>query len=460
MPGINSSGKLPLAIKLGFGVGDLGGNLFFTIMGFYLLYFLTNTLGLEAALAGTALMIGKVWDAVTDPAVGYLSDITVTRMGRRRPYMLWGAVGLFFCMPIMFMSPPVSGQAGLFLWAAGVYCLLNTAYTFVNIPYGALTPELTSDYNERSVLSGWRMSFAVLGTFIGAGLVLPVVGLFGGEKAGGWLGMAAVMGLIMLATTLITVLVVKEPERPAAPPSTATPASILRSYAEVLRQRPFLLALIPWALHISGITMIQSALLYYFQYIYGDRDAFQLALIILLACAIVFIPVWVLVSRFTGKKLAYNLGMGLFAATVLVFFFFGENGGVGFAYAVMAAAGIGFAAQYAMPYAIVPDVVEYDYAENGARREGVYYGLWTFTSKLGASLAILLSGWILSFSGYVPDAVQTESARFGIRLLAGIVPALFFVAGVIVHSFYPINAKSYEEIRRKAQERTGQSAQN
>ncbi|MGH0053605.1 MAG: MFS transporter, partial [Sphaerochaetaceae bacterium] len=171
-------------IKLGFGIGDLGGNLFFTIIGFYLLYYFTDVISLSPALAGTALMIGKVWDAVTDPVTGYLSDRTHTRFGRRRPYMFIGSIISFFCMGLIFTPIELSSQARLFVYVTFLYCLLNTAYTLVNIPYAALLPELTEDYHERTILTGYRMSFAVLGTFFGAALVLPIVGLFSDVNRG------------------------------------------------------------------------------------------------------------------------------------------------------------------------------------------------------------------------------------------------------------------------------------
>ncbi len=437
-------GKLPLWTKVGFGICDLGGNLFFTMMGFYLLFFMTDLVGLAAGLAGTALMLGKIWDAVTDPTVGYLSDRTRTRWGRRRPYMFVGSLLLFIMMIVMFSKPSYSGQWQLFAWAAITYCLLCTVYTLVNIPYGALTPELTRDYNERTVLNAFRMSSAVVGTLLGAGLVLPIVSM-PDDPVAGWQLAGAVMGAIMMVTGLITVFTVKEPRHGEAPP----PQNIFKSYAQVLGMKAFLTCLIPWTLHITGITIIQGALLYYFVYLYGDEMGFQLALVALLVSAMIFIPVWTVISKRIGKKLSYNSGMLILTASVLVFFFIGHRVPMETSYLIMAVAGFGFATQYVMPYAIVPDVVEYDYAENGVRREGVFYGLWTFTSKVGQALAIALSGWTLSAFGYVPDLPQTELALLGIRLLCGPIPAVFFFAGIIILSFYPITRDRYEEILKK-----------
>ncbi|TVQ35773.1 MAG: MFS transporter [Spirochaetaceae bacterium] len=451
---------LPLKVKVGFGICDLGGNLFFTIMGFYLLFFLTDVVGLRAGLAGTALMIGKLWDAVSDPAVGYLSDRTSSRWGRRRPYIFVGAITLFLSMIWVFTPVRFDNQLTLFGYVALVYCILNTTYTLVNIPYGALTPELTEDFDERTVLNGYRMVFAVVGTFIGAATVLPLVQLGGGSDAG-WTIMGGVMGAIMMGTALVTFFTVREQYSARV----AERINVIRSYLQVLKMKPFLTALIPWSLHITGINIIQAGLLYYFGNIYGDESGFLVALPLLLLSSIIFIPIWVKISERIGKKRCYNIGMLIFAASIIVFFFLGHILGMQFSFVIMFVAGIGFATQYVMPYSMVPDIVEYDYSQTGIRREGVFYGMWTFVSKTGQAFGIALTGWVLSAFGYrepsvlVPDPLQTDAARLGIRLLTGPIPATFFVAGVIVLSFYPITRARYNEIieiiRRREAEASG-----
>jgi GPH family glycoside/pentoside/hexuronide:cation symporter len=446
--------RLPLGIKLGFGVGDLGGNLFFTVMGFYLVNYLTDSFGLAAAAAGTAVALGKVWDAVTDPAVGYLSDRTHTRFGRRRPYMAVGAVFLFIFMILMFTDPGIATETGRFVWALVIYCLLNTAYTLVNIPYGSLTPELTADFDERTTLNGFRMSFAVVGTLVGAGAVLPLVGLFGGGSSA-WTITGAIMGALMAVTTFITVFTVKE--QLGAPLKDR--GRIIKSYMQVLGQKPFLTVLIPYALHMTGVAVIQASLIYYFRYIYEAEGQFVFALMCLLVTCLVLIPVWVSISRRIGKKAAYNIGMGIFAAAVIVFFFLGTSLPLWFAFVTFTVAGVGLSTNYVMPWSLVPDAVEYDFAQSGRRREGIFYGMWTFTSKLGQAFGLGLTGWLLGLFGYIEpglvdvDPVQPGSAILGMRLLVGPVPAFFFVAGIIVLSFYPITRAAYDEIMRKAKAR-------
>ncbi len=436
--------RVPLKVKLGFGVGDVGGNLFITVMGFYLLYYLTDALKIAAGLAGTALLISRIVDALNDPLIGHWSDRTRSRWGRRRPWIFWGSIATFFTMILMFTPPPFHGQLPLFLSVIVLYSLVCTAFTAMNTPYTALLPELTPDFHQRTVLTGFRMSFAILGTFVGALTVLPLVGVFGGRPAG-WSFMGAVMGAVMMAAALITFFTIKE--RGGRP--VAQTAGFLRSLADALKSREFLAALVPWTLHTIGVTIIQSSLIYYFQYLYRARGLFNIALMFLLVSCLAFIFVWVRISRRTGKKLAYILGMGLFAAVVIVFFLFGHRGGPVFAFVVMAIAGIGFATHYVMPHSMVPDVVECDYAATGVRREGMFYAVWNFAANVGVILGGAISGWVLGLFGYVADAPAGDLTRLGIRLLVGPIPVLFFLAGIVVLSFYPVTAAYYREVQRR-----------
>jgi GPH family glycoside/pentoside/hexuronide:cation symporter len=434
---------LSLKTKLGFGVCDLGGNLFFTIMGFYILIFATDVALLGAALAGTALWVGKIWDACIDPAIGFLSDRTKSRMGRRRPWMLAGAIALFFLMILMYTNPHITNQAWLFVWLIVVYCLLVTAYSIISIPYGSLTPDLTRDYHGQTVLNAFRMSFAVIGTFIGVGLVMPIVGAFGGRDTG-WTVMAAIMGALITVTALITIITIKEPAHAEKKPDTEQ--GFLKTYKATLKNKPFVLVLLCYAFHITGISVIMGALTYYFKYIYGNSDLFTIAGVCLLVPTLLFIPVWTIISKRIGKKLCYNLGMSMMVVAVFVVFFFAADRGPIVMYVAMAFAGAGMSTNYVMPYALMPDVVELDYAENGTRREGAFYGLFNFALQVGQAFALALNGWILAGFGYVANVEQTDLSKLGIRLLVGPVAAVFIIAGIVTLSFYPISRKYYETV--------------
>ncbi len=433
--------KLSIRVKLGYGVCDLGGNLFFTVLAFLLMNYLTDTVGLAAGLAGIAIMIGKFWDAVTDPMAGYLSDRTTHRWGRRRPWIFYGSVPLALTMILMFTNPGLTSQGLLFLWASVAFCLLCTAYTAVNIPYNSLTPELTQDYHERTSLNGYRFGFAVIGTLVGAGAALPLVNMFS-SKSVGYSVMGTSFGVIMLVTALITFAFVREPEVERKTSS----LGFFATYIKVFKNRPYVLILLAYAVHVMGLTVVSSTVIYYFKYIHNSEAVTTLAMLLLLVTAMLFIPVSVILSKRIGKKAVYSAGLLIMAAGVMVLFFLGHLQPVGFSLGVMVFAGIGMGFTYALPYAIVPDAVEYDYLLSGERKEGAFYGIWTFGLKIGQAVSLAIVGGVLSLTGYVPDIAQGESALLGIRLLIGPIPAVIMVGAAVILYFYPITEERYKEI--------------
>ena len=358
--------------------------------------------------------------------------------------MFVGSILAFFMMGLMFTKPSIQIQSVLFVYLTLLYCLLNTAYTLINIPYAALLPELTDDYNQRTLLTGYRMSFAVVGTFVGAGAVMPLVNLFT-DKQVGWSLMGYFMGTVMLLTTLITIWAIKEPEHPEEQQNTG----FFKTYREALQDKVFLSALIPWSFFITGTSMVQGALVYYFAYIFKDESLFQIALLFLLTFSLLCIPFWVKISQHIGKKHCYMIGMGIMAVGVMVFSLFGESLGPSLSLVVMAISGIGLSTHYVMPHAMLPDIVEkYAIKHANIRQEGVFSSLWTFSSKLGQALALALNGWILALFAYTPNQPSALSS-IGIKLVCGPIPLLWYVAGIIILQSYPIDKAYYTEMMKK-----------
>ncbi len=433
--------KLSMRVKLGYGVCDLGGNLFFTVIAFLFLNYLTDTVGINPGVAGMIIMIGKIWDAITDPLVGYLSDKTQSRWGRRRPYIFFGSFPLFIAMILMFTNPNLSSQTQLFVWGVGVFCLLCTAYTLVNIPYNSLTPELTKDFHERSVLNGYRFGFAVIGTLLGAGAALPMIQSFT-DRDFGFSVMGTTFGFIMMITALATFFVVKEQK--VIRPEQAK--GFFASYSKVFKNKPYVIILLTYTLQIAAITVTSGIIIYYFKYLHNDESKTQVAMVILLLTAMVFIPVSVKLAKRWGKKPVYALGMAIFAVSIMIIFYFGHLFAAQFSLMMMFPSGIGLGLIYALPYAIVPDAVEYDYLLSGERTEGAFYGIWTFGTKIGQAAALGITGLVLSLTGYVPNVVQASTATFGIRLLVGPISSILFILAIITLYYYPINEKRYNEI--------------
>jgi GPH family glycoside/pentoside/hexuronide:cation symporter len=435
-------GRLSVREKLGFGIFDLGGNLFFTVLGFWSLNYLTDTVGLAASLAGFAIMIGKLWDAVSDPMMGYISDRTRSRWGRRRPYLLFGALPVLLAMWAFFTAPKIENPPLLTLWAALTLILLNTANTVINVPYASLTPELTDDYHERTSLNGYRFGCAVFGTIIGAAAVKPLVDAFPGPRLG--FSMAGlILGGIVALTSLLCFFGTREK---AHSPEAYPAAGFLATYGAVFSNRPYVLLLGTYALHLMGISFLQGILVYYTKYIYGREDLTVPALVILLLTAMVCIPLSVLVAKRIGKKRTYQICFVLLTGGCLVIFCLGHLLGTSFFLGMMIWAGAGVGFSYVAPFAMVPDAVEYDALAAGERKEGAFYGMWTFTAKLGQSLAVFLSGLILAGGGYIADAVQGAGALLAMRLIIGPLPALMFLLALVLVQFYPLDEKTYKKL--------------
>ena len=446
----STGSKLPLSVKLGFGIGDLGGNLFFTAMGFYSLIYLTDTVGLSASLAGIAILIGKFWDAVTDPMMGYISDRTRSRWGRRRPYLLFGALPLLLSMWYFFSAPNyTNAQTTGFLWATLALCLLNTAYTVVNIPYGSLTPEITKDYQERTSLNGFRFSFAVIGTILGAAVVLPIVNLAKNPHAG-YSHVGLLFGFIMAATILTTFFAVRETSHKDEPrPKT----KFFETFLVVFKNKTYMRLAAVYTLNLTGITFVQTMLVYYFKYIYKNEAMTTIAMLLLLGVAMLCVPLSVLVAKRIGKKRTYQLALGILVVSCLAIFFFAHTLGMIFTFCVMVFAGVGIGFGYVPPFAMLPDVVEVDAIQTKTRKEGAYYGMWTFFSKIGVALAAALAGVFLGFAKFVPNVVdQASSALFTIRLMIGPAPALIFLLGIMLIQPYPLDEQKYDAILAQEQQ--------
>jgi GPH family glycoside/pentoside/hexuronide:cation symporter len=246
---------------------------------------------------------------------------------------------------------------------------------------------------------------------------------------------------------LVTFFCVKEPPVVEAKLS----GSVLKSLKDVLTNRPYVLILITWFANSTAVAIMQTMLIYYYKYLILDEGSVTLAMITLLIATMLTIPLWVWLCKKIGKKPAYFSGMTLTLIAVLVFAFFADNLGTVPALVLMALAGVGFSSHYVGPWAIVPDTIEYGYAETGRRSEGVYYSVWTFVIALGGALAGFLVGQGLEIFGYIPDAMQSARSILGIRILIGVLPGIFIVIANIVLTLYPLSKKRYEQILEKIQ---------
>ncbi len=457
--------------KLAYGVGDIANGLAISAASFWLLIYLTDVAGLSPVLAGAALMIGRIWDAITDPIMGWITDRTNTRWGKRRPYLLFGSFAFALAFFGVWCIPAFDNQTYLFMYVTAVLVVFNTCFTVVFVPYTSLTAAMTSDYNERTSLTGYRMTCSQIAFLLGAALPSAIVlhsvspagqefftnlgiqeffGSWAGTRRQGYMISAGLFSIVIIASLLVTFLGVREKVEENTSTSGSAKSSNPLEYIKLLfhvflESQPYRYAVMIILLSNCAATFIGVNLPYYIQYVL-ELTSIQTKIISLLFCsAILAVPVWVLIARKFGKAESYRNAMLAYVFGVLMLFFI-PTGGATQILALAVFNGFFHAAALMLPWAIIPDIVEYDQLKTGQRREGLFYGGTSFAYKLATALAIFLSGCLLDFVGYMPNMEQSSQTLLGIRLIITFASIAMLLGGILFAMKYPLNRARHSEI--------------
>lgn len=436
-----TTGKLSARTKIFYGIGDLGNAVVNSAIQFFLMKFYTDGALISPALAGNALLIGKLWDAVNDPLFGWITDRTKSRFGKRRVFMLFGAIPLAIAIALLWFVP-TQDRVWTFVWIALTFILFDTVWTLTNVPYYALTSELTDDYDERSSLTTYRMVMAVPAYLVGAALTPAIVGLFALQRTGyAFIGIA--YGMLAAVALLISAAGLRE--RTGLAVSLPEP-SPFKSLFIALKNKPFvLLCVIYFVINIS-FALVKTLMAYYIEYQLLMKAQTSVVMGLMLICVTISLPFWQWLSRKMDKGPAYALGMLVGGAAIILTFFLPHQN-TNLIYPVAMLAGFGFASQWIFPWAMVADVADYDRAKTGQQRSGMYYGIWGLATKISEALALASVGWILSGFGYVANIEQTPHALLGIRLFFALIPAVIIFIALPLLFKYPITRRNHAAIR-------------
>ena len=462
------SEKLDLKTKLAYGAGDLGPAITANISVFYLLIFFTSVAGIPAGLAGTILMIGKIWDGVNDPLVGFLTDKTKSRRwGRRLPWMFYGAIpfGVFFFL--QWTVPQFSANQSeniwpLFWYYVAIGIVSQSFYTVVNLPYTAMTPELTQDYDERTSLNSYRFTFSIGGSILSLILTQIVFSLIA-DRQQRYLVLAAICTVISILGLYWCVFGVRDRilAFEAKRIQTEEPASLpfFEQLKIVFSNRPFLFVIGIYLFSWLGVQITASIIPYFVVNYMGIKESdVPPVLIAVQGTALLMLFVWGALSKKIGKKVVYFMGMSLWIIAAAGLFFL-RPGQIVLMYVMAVMAGIGVSTAYLIPWSMIPDVIELDELQTGQRREGIFYGFMVLLQKFGLALGLFLVGNALQVAGFKesiagrPLPIQPESALFAIRVAVGPIPTVCLIFGLILTYFYPITREMHAEIMLKLKER-------
>lgn len=410
----------------------------------YIPKFYTDVVGADIALVGFVLLAIRLFDAVSDPLIGALSDRTRSPFGRRRPWIALGVPPLVLGLYFLFTPPALGPEAALLWFGTGMFVVFF-AWTAITVPYESLGAEITSDYDERTSILALRDGALILGTILAAAspaLIQGVLGLEPGAEGERQKFRAVALSYAPLAllACLACVLLVKE--RHGYRRATAFPN--LRTLQERLQNRPFRILLASYTIAAIGSNLPATLIPYYVDYVIGDPNVEQYLLLYFLT-GVLFLPFWVRLARRVGKKPAWLAAAALNSVTFAGVFFLGPGDSQAYAVLVVAS-GLGFGATLALPSAMQADVIDYEEVRTGERKEGEIIGLWAVSKKLAAAFGVFIAFPILGAVGYVPNAAQPEAVVLTLKVLYALVPSLFNLLGLWVAWHYPIDRAAHERI--------------
>jgi GPH family glycoside/pentoside/hexuronide:cation symporter len=447
--------KLSRLTKLLYGSGDLGFSMTTTIIGLFILIFLTDVVGISPAMAGVAIFLGKTWDYINDPIIGYISDRTRTRWGRRRPFLLFGALPFGLAFVLVWWKPPIHSDIFLAVYYALAYMVFDTAASFVYMPYFALTPELSSEYDERTSITSFRMFFSIFGSLIAFSIPEIMVGSFTPENSHRVLVMGVTFGLASAAPLFLTFLGTRERKDHMVEDQ----PRIIDSLRSVRRNPSALWGLGIYLSTWIAVDIVQFILFFFVKYCIRRESQSSIILGSIFVAAIVALPLWNWVACRLNKRFAYIVGIVFWTVVQLAIIALGSATPLVYILVLCALAGIGVAAAHVLPWSILPDAIEWDELQTGKRNEGLFYSMVTLSHKVAASIAILLVGLLLEAFAYQPNiAIQQPQAELAIRLITGPIPAILLCLGILCAVFYPLSREQYHRIVRELEARRAQKS--
>ncbi len=441
----NGPPRIPLTRRLAYGVGELVVGIRQATFGIILFPFYTDVVQLPPALVGAALALGRIWDGLNDPLVGWLSDRTRTRFGRRRPYLVAMALPLaltFFAI----WSPPVGDtERSSFIWLVAALCLFDVFFGFYSTPYLALGAEMTSDYADRARVVATRAVFHNIGLLLGGGGFLGLAATFGGGHAG-HAAAGAVFAGIMIAAALGAFFGTKEGAT-APPAEAASLRALLTDLRSTLRLHSFRVLLGAFCLLLVGASINQAFSVYVFRDAFGAADRQGAVIGAYLLAATLSFPFWAWLAGKWGKNRAFEACLWWSVTALCISPFLGANLKLGAVLLFVGLSGFG-AGGYVLPVAIVADIFDEDELETGQRREGSFFGVWTLVMKLASAVGIATAGLVLPALGYIPGADQQSAETLWLLKLAwGPLASFFFVLTIVVMRRFPITAHRHHQIQ-------------
>jgi GPH family glycoside/pentoside/hexuronide:cation symporter len=435
--------RLAARTLVAYGIGQLGYSMMGLAVYVHLAKFYTDVALLSPTLVGLAVMLGRVGDAFLDPGMGFVSDSTHTRWGRRRPFLVISALPAALCFYLLWAPPATLTSGALFAYFTAVYLLLFVFWTVGTIPYHSLGAEISLDYHERTRLIAVRELFSVTGIVLGT-LGPPVALLFAPQPRAAFAGMALVFAVVGAVTIVIPALTISEREefqgRQPLPPWEGVQTS--------MRNRSFRTLLGTYFFTSVAGAVPAPLIPYMAEYVLKTPKLLPAYILVYLLVGILSLPFWVRWSHRLGKKDAWSISLVIAVLVSGATFFVGPGRSTLF-FVLLACGGVSLGGGLALPASMQADVIDQDELETGTRREGAYFGLWAWVTKASAAITLFIALQIIGWAGYVPNVGQTPQVMLTMRLLYSVFPGVCYLAALIMFQSYPITHAVHQDIQAR-----------
>lgn len=436
--------KVPFISKVAYGMGDVGCNFSWMFVGNFLMIFYTDVFGISMGAVATLMLLSRFWDAINDPIIGSLCDKTHTRWGRYRPWLLIAAPLTAIVLMLTFWAHPDWSETNKVIYMAITYCVLVLGYTCVNIPYGTLCGAMTQNMDERAKINTSRSVSAMIAIGIINIITVPLIDLLGnGNARQGYLLVAVIYGIIFAACHIFCFAKTKEVVE--VPAQQKIPLKV--QIKSVIRNKPYLLALLGQLLFGFVLYGRNADLLYYFTYVEGSAALFSLYSLAIIIPSVIGAACFPLLFKWTSNKgwAASVFALGTGATMIMLYFFSPRLSPVPF-YAFAALSQFFFSGFNTAIYAIIPDCVEYGEWRTGVRNDGFQYAFISLGNKIGMALGTSMLALALGMAGYVSNAAQNETVLSIMRHSFSTIPGVLWILTGIVLFFYRLNKVNYNRI--------------
>ncbi|MEX0941013.1 MAG: MFS transporter [Pseudomonadales bacterium] len=452
---VASNDRLKWSVIFAYGAPGVGAGYMYLLLGLYIMKFSTDVLLIAPAVMGTIFGLSRVWDAVSDPLVGYLSDRSKTRLGRRRSWLLASTLPLGVMFVWVFSPPDALQDGALIAWMAVGVIGFYTAATIFIVPHMSLGAELTPSYHERSRLYGLRHAAFTLGSILALVSMYALINAEGEGEAAVRLTAFQLSGAAALVTVgLIVYAVYKLRERSDFQGRVnENPFSAFKDVWQNLHAR--LVLVVSFIEHI-GSAVIGILTLYIAQYVVGRPE---LAVFIILSYMIpstFSVPLWIPLSRRFGKIRMWMFSMmltGLSFGAMFSLPFLAPDAKVPTIFFLAVFAGLAAGCGGTIAPSIQSDIIDYDEYVTGERKEGSYFAAFNFVHKSATGVMIFITGYVLQFSGFVPNAAQTMTVQIAMVTLYGLFPLVCYTIGTYMFSKFTLDEATYEVMRRELDSR-------